>query len=123
LALAAGCLAGGAAAAPAGLQMAGNAYVDPSAQSGPRFIANIEFGPGAVAGPVFAIACYRERCRTASARSLGPATPTEVEVPFAVAGGRALGRSVLVRAAACTGTQGCVARTFRWTVTRPVSPG
>jgi hypothetical protein len=49
-------------------------------------------------------------------------TPTEVEIPFRIAGG-ALGKRVTVRLAACNASLGCAARTFRGTVTPPVSPG
>ncbi len=122
MAVAAACGAAATAAA-AGLQIAGNAYAAPSAPSGPRFLANVEFGPGPVSGPAYAIVCYAGACRTARATPGGTGSPTEVEVPFSVRGGRAQGRRVVIRAAACSATLGCTSHTFRWTVTAPVSPG
>ena len=123
LTVAAACGAGATIASAAGLQIAGNAYASPSAPSGPRFIANVEFGPGPVSGPAYAIVCYSGVCRTARATPGGTGSPTEVEVPFSVKGGKALGQRVVVRAAACAASAGCTSRTFRWTVTPPVSPG
>ena len=117
------CGAAATVAAGAGLQIAGNAYAAPSAPSGPRFLANVEFGPGPVSGPAYAIVCYAGTCRTARAKSGGTGSPTEVEVPFSAAGGKAQGRRVVIQAAACSATLGCTSRTFRWTVTAPVSPG
>src|SRR5690606_11387144 len=109
-----------------------NAY-----QDGPpaRFLVNVELGAkggqpvtGAtnpnLKGRFYVIACFGDVCKRASTlppRASG-SVPTEVEIPFRIAGG-ALGERVTVRLAACNARLGCAARTFRGRVTPPVSPG
>ena len=138
IALVAGAaLAGGAgtaavAATPPSLTIGVNAY-----QDGPpaRFLVNVELGSRGGApvtgatnpnlkGRFYVIACHGGTCRRASTTppAASGSTPTEVEIPFRIAGG-ALGKRVTVRLAACNAGLGCAARTFRGTVTPPVSPG
>jgi hypothetical protein len=129
----AGATGSAALAAPAPTLTIGvNAYQDGPAN---RFLVNVELGSKGGApvtgatnpnlkGRFYVIACYGGVCRrdsTTPPRASG-SVPTEVEIPFRVAGS-AIGTRVTVRLAACNASLGCAARTFRGTVTPPVSPG